>query len=172
MSYITVEHFWILRSIGKVKRFHTVTTHKEDTVASHSFNVATMCMIIEEGEPSSNLLMAALLHDGAECWIGDIPAPAKYGAIELGDIVNKLEREWLELKGLWIKLGKSEQVSLKCADTLELMAFCLEERRLGNEEIEPVYHTGYEYVKNTEDLPPTAKCIMGEIDDRWKRIFR
>jgi len=75
---------------SEVKRFHTLTTLQTETVGHHSHGVACFTLLLDP-DASRQLLLAALFHDLAEQYTGDIPSPAKreYG---IGDQVDKLER--------------------------------------------------------------------------------
>ena len=64
-----------IRTGGKVKRWHTVTTIQQQTVAEHSWGVAMICRKLW---PEDKVLMeAALCHDLGEGLTGDVPWPVK-----------------------------------------------------------------------------------------------
>src|SRR3990167_4251093 len=66
----------VARQAGRVERLHTVPHHVPHSVASHSWSVAVLILLLHP-KPSVRLLKAALLHDAAEAEIGDLPSPSK-----------------------------------------------------------------------------------------------
>lgn len=116
---------------SKVKRYHTVETLKEETVGHHSHGVAMLCIFLA-GEPSAELLKAALLHDLAEHQLGDIPSPAKR-AYGIGEQVSHLEDQLMQSVGLPMPiLTPAEARTLKLADIAQGALFCANEVMLGN----------------------------------------
>ena len=81
-------HSWF-RDAGDVTRFHTLRTIRQQSVAHHSWGVATLLLHVWPEAPAS-VLRAALWHDVAEIETGDMPAPIKWAnpelKKELGDV--------------------------------------------------------------------------------------
>lgn len=130
---------------GNVKRYHTETTLRTDYVGHHSFNVACIIMHLRP-DASAELLKAALMHDVGERRLGDMPAPAKRampdypGGDSFRTVFGRLEEEHMRAAGLeFPDLNSEEAWTLKLADALDGMRFCLQERRMGNRLIEPVW---------------------------------
>ena len=116
---------------SEVKRFHTLTTLQNETVGHHSHGVACFTLLLDP-DASRQLLLAALFHDLAEQYTGDIPSPAKreYG---IGDQVDKLERRLMLDAGIvYPELNACDQRTLKLADIAHGAVFCLREVQLGN----------------------------------------
>ena len=61
---------------GEVKRYHTMPTIGEQTVANHSWGVAVILSWLKP-DISPKALLKALTHDVAEKQTGDMPAPTK-----------------------------------------------------------------------------------------------
>lgn len=122
----------LLMQFGQTKRYHTEVLLKEQDVAQHTFNVAWLCWLLSQREPSAELLMSALAHDAGERWTGDLPAPVKRGT-GLGGAFDALENAATAKAG-WVPPGLSltEGQILKMADALEGAFFCLRELKLGN----------------------------------------
>ena len=116
---------------GGVRRFHTVRTLTDNTVAEHSFGVAWFAWLLTEGTARPKLLMACLAHDLAEQLVGDVPSPAKR-ALGVGNDLDELENKILEGQGLSFSLTPEEQRTLKLADCFDGMMFCLRERKMGS----------------------------------------
>ena len=72
---------------GAIKRYHTLETIGEQSVASHSWGVA---MILQYLEPnvSKEAILRALTHDVAELFTGDIPAPVKWANPDLVEVLK------------------------------------------------------------------------------------
>lgn len=122
----------LLMQFGQTQRYHTEVLLKPQDVGQHSFNVAWLCWLLSEKEPSADLIMAALAHDAGERKTGDLPSPTKK-ATGLGDQFDELERRYVERAGyVQGRLSLIERQILKLADTLEGCYFCLREVRLGN----------------------------------------
>jgi 5'-deoxynucleotidase YfbR-like HD superfamily hydrolase len=116
---------------GDVVRFHNHVGINKQKTSEHQWGVA---LIVEHIYPegSKALLLAALTHDAAEYYMGDIPAPVKWDNPELKAMLQQMERKWEERNGVDFDLHKDEHRVLKMADTLEGMWFCVHQVRMGN----------------------------------------
>lgn len=151
----------VIRAGGNVKRFHTVQIIGEQTVAAHSFNVAMLCKTIKP-DCSADLILAALLHDVPECETGDIPATAKWANPDLEKELRRVERSFERLHGFNIELTREEEEVLKIADMIELVYFCVEQRRLGNTSIYPILDRGVRYLR-TKDMNIVAQGLLNGL---------
>ena len=148
------------RSGAAVKRYHTVNMLVEETVGHHSANVAILCILLSEQKPSVNLLMAALLHDMAEQYTGDIPATAKWASDELKAALDKMEYEAHTESVMAVPgLDAEERLILKQADMLDLCFKCMEEITMGNRGAMPMLRRGLAYLQNNHPLHMTNKLI-------------
>lgn len=129
-----------IRCGGSVKRYHTRFTIGEQTVAAHSWGVAAI--LLDICEPSVDLLRAALLHDVAEHVIGDTPANAKWASPDLKDALKDAEHAVEQEYKLAVPLNEEDALMLSIADMLELMWYCLEQRRIGNTTLDDVWSNG------------------------------
>jgi 5'-deoxynucleotidase YfbR-like HD superfamily hydrolase len=133
------------RAGSRVQRYHTHGTSVPDTVGQHSHGVAMIVIAIVGRQRVTGLLLeAALCHDLAEHFLGDIPSPAK-GAMDRPKL-NAMEDDLLAKVGLSFELTHKQQAVLKLADILDGMWFCAEERCRGNrmlDEVFDVYKTYY-----------------------------
>ena len=128
---------------GSVLRYHTHGNQSLlQSVADHTWRVQVILLHLWP-DASRDLLMAALYHDVAECFTGDIPAPVKRmpGIMEE---IKKLEKELDTLLGVNINLSLAEGLRLKVADKLELLRWC----RMHNhsQESDRIIRVGIEYV--------------------------
>jgi hypothetical protein len=76
----------------------------------------------------------------AERWVGDTPAPAKYGICpELGQALAKAEYAVEEALGIGYDLSAEDEKWLKALDVLEFMLFAADQLALGNRNYELAY---------------------------------
>jgi 5'-deoxynucleotidase YfbR-like HD superfamily hydrolase len=150
------------RSGNRVKRYHTVDAVVGETVGHHSANMAILCVLISEQKPTATLLMAALTHDMAEQFTGDIPATAKWDSPELKQALDKMEakydRHWFNTN----VVSSYEQRVLKQADMLDLCFKASEEVRMGNYQFKPILNRGLVWLRTNDPLPATRQ-LMKEI---------
>ena len=119
----------ILQS-GNVVRFHNSIGMDKQKNSEHEWEVA---LILQHIYPqcSKELLLAALTHDAAEYYTGDIPFPVKQSSPELKCVLDKLERQWEEQNGVHFDLHPEEAYFLKLADTLSGMWYCIQQVKEG-----------------------------------------
>jgi len=131
---------------GRVKRYHTIDTVKEQTVADHTWGVLMIVRYLT-GRPSWSLVEAALLHDVPEVVTGDVPAPAKWQSQQPCDALDEIESKVLdEMKAPMPALTSEEVLILKIADTTELLLKARREMDLGNKEFNNVSNRGLEHL--------------------------
>jgi 5'-deoxynucleotidase YfbR-like HD superfamily hydrolase len=129
-----------------VRRYHTVNLIVGETVGHHSCNVAWLVTLLTE-EPSTALIQAALLHDVAEQWTGDVPATAKWMSSNLHKELNALEDNLHMYHELWKPdLTPEEAAILKQADMLDLCFKMVEELEMGNQYARPILVRGIEWL--------------------------
>lgn len=127
-----MKYIEMARNGHHIKRFHTLPTIGQQSVAEHSFGVAMLVLWLTEDRASGNLLRAALYHDLAEQATGDMPATSKWDNPELKWALDRAEDIFNEEHVLSVQITQAESLCLKWADGLELMCYCLEQRKLGN----------------------------------------
>lgn len=134
-----------IREAGSVKRYHTVQTHGDQTVAEHSFHV---CMILTQivENPSAELLKAALYHDLPEVDTGDMPATTKWRYPKLAEELEIAELDFITRHGLSVKLHDREWLALKYADMCELVQFCVDQLNLGNRNMLVIANRGLDFL--------------------------
>lgn len=128
---------------GSVMRYHTHgDTYLVQSVADHTWRVQVILLHLWP-DASRDLLMAALYHDVAECFTGDIPAPVKRipGIMEE---IKKLEMELETSLGVNINLPLADSLRLKVSDKLELIRWCRMHNH--NHESDQIMRVGIEYV--------------------------
>lgn len=144
---------------GETARFHTCTLLRPDTVGQHSYGVACVVMhLYPQGQ--AHLLRAALKHDMAEAFTGDLPAPAKRD-LGIREQFAAYEDKYLEGVGIAAeKLSAWEAWLIKMADSIDGLRVCVRERSMGNRMIEHAYANFSRYCEEmlTKGVEVTADC--------------
>lgn len=125
---------------GSVLRYHTTRTIQQQTVADHSGRVAKLLAV--NFNVSCELLRAALVHDVAEVYTGDIPATFKWAAEDVAKQIAEWEHKIDETLGIAVSLTETERRVLKLCDLGELCLFAMSEVKLGNTYMRPVAQRG------------------------------
>lgn len=157
-----IEKIHQFRAGTRVKRFHTLDLVVPETVGHHSCNVALLISIITD-EVSGELLRAALNHDLAEQYTGDVPATAKWQSPRLAKELKRLEQFHFPYEA---SLTPYETKLLKQADMLDLCFKSLEEVHMGNFPMETVLERGLTWLRENE---PTAVVVelIKEIEHEY-----
>lgn len=158
----TFEKVQQMRSGAKVKRFHTLDLIVPETVGHHSCNVALLLTVLTDAL-SGELLRAALYHDLAEQYTGDVPATAKWQSPRLAKALKRLEQFHFPYEA---SLTPYETKLLKQADMLDLCFKSLEEIHMGNFPMEAVLERGLTWLRENE---PTA--IVVELIKELERDY-
>lgn len=118
---------------GEVKRYHTTVLLGEQTNATHCYGVASLILALHPA-PSVNLIMAALWHEAAEFYVGDMPYPAKRDFKELNLQLDSAERSVIQKLGLDFedRLTYEEKRWIASCDRFEAWMFARNQMRLGN----------------------------------------
>lgn len=152
---------------GAVQRFHTRPGLAPYTDAAHSHGVAMLCHKLTQGRASSNLLMAALVHDLGEQYSGDVSAPAKR-ALGLGERLKAAEDLQLARYGLLFNLTAYEEHVLSVADQFEGLLWCCRERFMGNTTVNLMYDKWQLWCRQLT-LTDTEYEVLTAIRELWGR---
>jgi 5'-deoxynucleotidase YfbR-like HD superfamily hydrolase len=118
---------------GCVIRYHGFPTLQTQTVAAHSWRVATLVIEIF-GMPRAEVLHYALHHDCGEMFSGDLPYLVKKAIPGLAAAMKAAEAHGLDLLDIHMpELTPLEKVQVKIADLVEMSEFGAMEVRLGNQ---------------------------------------
>jgi len=164
-----------LLNSGQVVRFHNHVGIDKQSLAEHQWGVAMIVQYIEP-ECSKDLLLAALTHDAAEYYTGDMPFPTKQANPKLKSMLEELEKDWLAENGLagpFVNLTQPERVVLKAADTLEGMWYCTLQMKQGNKCADRPFRKWLDFmerlmmdVKVTEETEMMFKFVLKERE-KW-----
>lgn len=161
----------LVLSGGSVRRYHTVPTVHPETVAAHSYLVAWCCAVLVDA-CSSYLLLAALQHDIAEYVTGDLPAPTKR-QLGISAQFACYEEEVLRAHAHTdhhTQLTDEERRILKLADRCSGMLYCVQERRIGNRNVDVPYENFRSYACEVV-VTPRDISLMNTIETMWKEVL-
>lgn len=159
----------MLRAAGAIRRYHTLRTHRTQTVADHSHGVAMLVLAVYP-EAHAELIKAALTHDLPEIVTGDIPATAKWRHPELGKIENEISAKFRSEYGIQYVLSETEHSILKWCDMMELVLWCLEDVQLGNSYAAEVVERGLAYLRGLEHPTHRAVLLLKSVEEAWKEL--
>ena len=153
-----------LKTMSSIKRFGTLPMIENESVASHSYNVAIMALMIADYDPDLKvdreaLLRKALFHDFEETILSDIPHPIKhrFKGGKLGQLLKEIVPELVEheifkelpprLKDRYVKdaLGAKEDLEgriVSAADAMDILVTSLRELKLGNSYFDRIFDVG------------------------------
>lgn len=164
---------------GRTKRYHTADTLTEQSVGEHSFGVAVFCIALcaaEGKHPSNNLLMSAIMHDLAEHRVGDISSPIKrrnpaltqqLRTAEMEEYAEGLDAFIAPAGALPYALTEKEAQTLKIADYLDGLMFCIRERRYGNSGINYIFSNYRKYLYELE-ASEEARKVIAQVLQLWR----
>lgn len=161
-----------LRASGHVKRWHTIRTITQQTVAEHSGQALTLLLMLHP-DPSIRLIRTVLWHDSSERVAGDVPAPMRRAfpsfAKQYEEIEEVVAMRWhpeaLET------LNDEEQRWLKAVDTLELFLHAHDECRLGNCEFHIIFQRAKNYLMTLTTPPEVVKFVEWFLVEGCTRSF-
>lgn len=165
-----VERADYMHAAGYVTRYHAHRTVQQNTVGQHTYGVLVYLFLL--AGPDAALLVAGLGHDMAENTTGDVPGTVKKAAPEIKRVFDAMEDEAAQLYGLpGSELTAWGLWVLKMADNLEGMRFCVQERQMGNQLIEPVYLNYRDWVATSFDKLEGMPEIEDGVADRARQLF-
>ncbi len=158
------EELW---STGRVKRWHAFPIIGEQNVADHSWGVALIVMEVAEDHLSVNLMRAAITHDSAEFYTGDMPYQTKKRWPQLAVALEICEQDVERVHNIdWVLTGEQREI-LKWADMFELLLFADYQADLGNRNVVEMQRQCYSIVSN----PPTISAykLLQRYNERNER---
>ena len=161
MSHLGLAYNAMVRG-GLVKRFHTLNTIGEDTVAAHSYGVICLIYLLYEMQPPTEVLVSAMLHDTPEALVGDMPSPTK--KVIGGENMQALENTFLHSAGLVLpELTEAQARTLKLADNLDGLRFCIMEKNRGNKMLAECEQNYRLYIERMRPFTPTESEVIWAV---------
>ncbi len=177
-----------LKTMSSIKRFGTLPMIEIESVASHSYNVAIMALMIADYDETlvvnrETLLRKALFHDFEETILSDIPHPIKhrFKGGKLGQLLNEIVPELIEneifkelpdiLKKKYVHSALSAKEDLEgqivgAADAMDIIMTSLRELKLGNRYFERIFEVGLGMLAKYE------KFAFAKLFAESARIYR
>jgi 5'-deoxynucleotidase YfbR-like HD superfamily hydrolase len=163
-----------LKTMSSIRRFGTLPMIEVESVASHSYNVAIMALMIADYEDELKadreaLLRKALFHDFEETILSDIPHPIKhrFKGGKLGQLLKEIVPELVEheifkelpdsLKHRYVRdaLGAKEDLEgriVAAADAMDIIITSLRELKLGNRYFDRIFEVGLQMLAKYEEF--------------------
>jgi hypothetical protein len=154
-----------MRECSRVERCHTLPHHGSYTDGQHSHDAVSLYLVLCP-DPSLEVVKAIHVHDYGERWCGDMPAPAKWAAPEIGRALHRLEAGCLERLGLSTTLTTTDEQWLKAVDCLELWLWAYDQLAMGNRNAQAVIDNLNDYFANAK-LPEEVRAFLR--DYQWTR---
>ena len=158
-----------LKTMSSIKRFGTLPMIESESVASHSYNVAIMALMVADYDPDLKvdheaLLRKALFHDFEETILSDIPHPIKhrFKGGKLGQLLKEIVPELIEneifkelperLKRLYVRSALDAKEDLEgeivaAADAMDIVMTSLRELKMGNRYFENIFEVGIQMLE-------------------------
>lgn len=146
---------------GEVKRYHTMSIIGEQSVASHSWGVALILNWLKP-DISKTAILKALAHDVAEKRTGDMPAPTKWHNPDLAKELSVVEKNIEAELGVDYELTEEEHEYFKQSDMFELLMYCVNQRSLGNTNVNVVFSNGVEKLVDMK-LNSRGKALLAHL---------
>jgi 5'-deoxynucleotidase YfbR-like HD superfamily hydrolase len=164
-----------IRSGFNVRRFHTTHRIQEETVGHHSANVCAILLRLQP-DVSRSLLVAALFHDVAEVYTGDVPAPFKWDNPHMAEGLKQGELDYFKRHKIpapteWEEMHDEDLALLKLADMLELVLSSMEEINRGNLYAAELVANGQDYIEAMDIYPEykdKVEDMVWEVRRQWQ----
>lgn len=138
-----------------VERLHTFPHILPYNNGFHSANAALIGMeLCKLNHLRYNLVVVALLlHDIHEWFVGDIPSPVKRSSPDIAMAFKDLEKKWEQKNNIEIPILSIEEENVfKASDCIELGLFCLDEIEMGNMTLFPVLKNVVSYLEEYSNI--------------------
>ncbi len=153
-----------LKTMSSIQRFGTLPMIQSESVASHSYNVAILSLMITDYDPEIQidrelLLRKALFHDFEETILSDIPHPIKhrFKGGKLGQLLEEIVPELVEneifkelpphLRDRYARVTITSKEGVEgemvaAADAMDIVMTAVRELKLGNRYFEHIFKIG------------------------------
>lgn len=171
------------RRLQNVQRFSIWNKIKPQSVAEHCYNVSLYAMVLADLERGfgntvdmEKIFRMCLIHDLEEAVTGDIMHDFKYNNPNLlemiqrfslkcfhdmvRDLPNPLPEKYIELKKIIKNDDSIEDKIVEAVDNLDVLLWAVEERRLGNSELDPLIQKNISQIKSIK--LKSADMVMEE----------
>ena len=166
----------MLRRGNIVNRYHTEPMVVGETVGHHCANVGCILIHMHHPDlPSREIMVHALLHDVAEQYTGDIPAPVKETHSRVADAIKRAEEEWEAVNvSTTLQMDEYDALVFKFADSFDCLLKCVDELRMGNINFKPIYVRAEQYaVEAARQLHvPFHKLAMEMLAEAQQEVLK
>lgn len=170
--------FLELYDAARTSRFHTTvdyTNSPKQNLAEHSWGVAMIVLELHRRmyiSPSVSVIQAALEHDLAEAWTGDMAANAKWRYPKLARMLREAEVAVNNEIGITqTGLTEIEELILEWADKMELFIYAWKRHQAGMWGAQSVLSNIRRKLMDMDDLPEgVGRAFLVEVERNIDRV--
>ena len=166
MTMMTTETLSQVLTAGQVRRYHTIPGFPGQSIAEHSWRGIVILLYLAP-TISKEAIVSFVSHDVPERVTGDVPRDAKWEYPTLDSMLKAIENKELKRLGLQTVLSKEEEKLLHAADGLELMWHCLDQRRLGNQNADVVFHRMLEAIRKDFEVKGRILAVLTYLVEQY-----
>lgn len=169
----------MLYRLSDLKRYNNMPRIKSESLAEHQYYCGLILIKLKEYIINVTyieycvLLQYLLIHDVGELYTGDIPHNVKQDYSALRYMLEKIESEKLNSLGFselveTIENNTNLKTLFKLCDTIQVVQYCENEKRLGNHstEIDEILETAFNLVTEQVNSLKQHEILKNEFDEQ------
>lgn len=169
----------MLYRLSDLKRYNNMPRIKSESLAEHQYYCGLILIKLKEYITNVTyseyciLLQYLLVHDIGELYTGDIPHNVKQDYPDLRYMLEEIEYEKLSSLGFSelaesIEKNTDLKTLFKLCDTIQVVQYCENEKRLGNHstEIDEILETAFNLVTRQVNTLKQHGILKNEFDEQ------
>lgn len=169
----------MLYRLSDLKRYNNMPRIKSESLAEHQYYCGLILIKLKEYITNITyseyciLLQYLLVHDIGELYTGDIPHNVKQDYPDLRYMLEEIEYEKLSSLGFSelaesIENNTDLKTLFKLCDTIQVVQYCENEKRLGNHstEIDEILQTAFNLVTGQVNALKQHGILKNEFDEQ------
>lgn len=169
----------MLYRLSDLKRYNNMPRIKSESLAEHQYYCGLILIKLKEYITNITyseyciLLQYLLVHDIGELYTGDIPHNVKQDYPDLRYMLEEIEYEKLSSLGFSelaesIENNTDLKTLFKLCDTIQVVQYCENEKRLGNHstEIDEILKTAFNLVTGQVNILKQHGILKNEFDEQ------
>lgn len=169
----------MLYRLSDLKRYNNMPRIKSESLAEHQYYCGLILIKLKEYITNVTyseyciLLQYLLVHDIGELYTGDIPHNVKQDYPDLRYMLEEIEYEKLSSLGFSelaesIENNTDLKTLFKLCDTIQVVQYCENEKRLGNHstEIDEILETAFNLVSGQVNTLKQHRILKNEFNEQ------